>query len=414
MFLPGAVGRQVGVSIGAEVAQADEGFAAGVFDFDSSDRCVVADEDLVFGVLTEADHGRGLEGQFADPTLALDGGPTACCTVLQDGLGSWFDGQFFGAKELLAIDGTVDDPFVADPCGGLGRIDDRFDVVGIFEVGIDVLFPVELTHDEVEVLMLVFRHVLDQQGPGHIAAFDDRLEHPEDVRAPLGFVGAQGSWCVQNAWWNQPTGTALEAIGSGEIEDSVVPSVPVFQAAPELVFGGARFEPHEGVGEVVIDVVVLGWEVVALGLAFLTDQSGILLGLMHVVGDWAHVVEEFRVDRPAVVFAEDGFADEPIALFGDGVFEEEFFALEKTEAQSFVPDASLVGRFGGACEPTFIDSAAIGAESIEVVGVEFDSATWVQEASRDPGRGQSKDAIAGVEGFVQDVRYVIGLDQTII
>jgi hypothetical protein len=39
-----------------------------------------------------------LEGQFADPTLALDGGPTACRTVLQDGLGSWFDGQFFGAK----------------------------------------------------------------------------------------------------------------------------------------------------------------------------------------------------------------------------------------------------------------------------------------------------------------------------
>jgi hypothetical protein len=101
-------------------------------------------------------------------------------------------------------------------------------------------------------------------------------------------------------------------------------------------------------------------------------------------------------------------------LFGDGVFEEEFFAFEKTEAQAFVPDAAFVGRFGGACEPTFIDSAAIGAESIEVVGVEFDSAPWVQEASRDPGWGQSKDTIAGVEGFVQDVRYVIGLDQTII
>ena len=121
----------------------------------------MADEDFVFGILTEADHGWGLEGQFADPTLALDGGPTACRPVLQDGLGTWFDGQFFGAKELLAIDGTVDDPFVGHPCGGLGLIDDRFDVVGIFEVGIDVLFPIELTHDEVEVVMLVFRHVLD-------------------------------------------------------------------------------------------------------------------------------------------------------------------------------------------------------------------------------------------------------------
>ena len=61
MFLPGAVGRQVGMSIGAEVAQADEGFAAGVFDFDTARGSIVADEDFVFGVLTEADHGWGLQ-----------------------------------------------------------------------------------------------------------------------------------------------------------------------------------------------------------------------------------------------------------------------------------------------------------------------------------------------------------------
>ena len=98
MFLPSAVGRHVGVGIGSEVPQGDQGFGAGVFDFDPTSGSVMADEHFVVGVLAEADHGWGLQGEFADATLALDGGPAAGRTVLEDGLSTWLEGDFFGAE----------------------------------------------------------------------------------------------------------------------------------------------------------------------------------------------------------------------------------------------------------------------------------------------------------------------------
>ena len=70
---------------------------------------------------------------------------------------------------------------------------------------IDVLLPVELADDEVEILMLFLRHIFDQQRPRHIAAFDDRLEHAEHVAAPLRFVGAQRTGaCKTPGGINQP------------------------------------------------------------------------------------------------------------------------------------------------------------------------------------------------------------------
>lgn len=182
---------------------------------------------------------------------------------------------------------------------------------------------------------------------------------------------------MENAWWNQPSGPSLESVSAGEVQDSVIAFVPIRQATSELVFGGSRFEAHEGVGEVVIDVVVLGREVVAFGFPFLTDQSSIFLRLVHVVGDWPHVVEEFRIDRPSVVFAEDGRADELVALLGDGVLEEKLFAFEQAEAQAFVPYTAFVGSFGGAGEPAFIDTTSISAVCVKIIRVEFDSAAWV-------------------------------------
>jgi hypothetical protein len=64
----------------------------------------VGDEDLVLGLLAEADHGRGLQGQLADAALALHGDPAAGAGVLERALGARLDGQFLGAEELLAVD----------------------------------------------------------------------------------------------------------------------------------------------------------------------------------------------------------------------------------------------------------------------------------------------------------------------
>ena len=109
------------------------------------------------------------------------------------------DGQFPGAEELLAVDGPVDDPLVDVTFGLEPAVDDRFEVVVGLEVGVDVLLPVELLDEVVEVVVLVLGDVLDEQVPGDPAAFDHRLVHPEDVGAPLRLVGHQrpGAWSTQ-------------------------------------------------------------------------------------------------------------------------------------------------------------------------------------------------------------------------
>ena len=62
-----------------------------------------------------------------------------------------FERQLLGAEELLAIDVAIDDPLVGAAVAAGLLVDDRLQVVVLLEVGIDVLLPVELADDEVEV-----------------------------------------------------------------------------------------------------------------------------------------------------------------------------------------------------------------------------------------------------------------------
>ena len=176
-----------------------------------------------------------------------------------------------------------------------------------------------------------------------------------------------------------------------------------------LVLGRAGLQAHEGVAEVVIDVVVLRREVVALGLAFLADELGVGRALVHVVRDRPHVVEEFGIDGPAVVFLVHRFADQARAGFGDGVAEQEVLAFEGAEGEPFVPDAAFVGGFGRAGEPALVDAAAVGPVGIEVAREELDAAAGMQEGARHPGGREAQEAAAFVEGAVEDFGDAIGL-----
>ena len=98
--------------------------------------------------------------------------------------------QLFGTEQLLAVDGAVDDPPIFVAVTAAVVVADRFQVVALLEVRVDVLVPVELADDEIQVVVFFFRHVLDQQRPGNLATFDDRLEHAKHIAAPLRFVGA--------------------------------------------------------------------------------------------------------------------------------------------------------------------------------------------------------------------------------
>ena len=91
------------------------------------------------------------------------------------------------------------------------------------ELGVDVLLPVELVDQVIEIVVVLLGHVLDQQLPGNAPAFDHRLVHAEDVRAPLGLEGHQRAGGVEHVGGNQPAGARLEPVGLGEVENAVVP-----------------------------------------------------------------------------------------------------------------------------------------------------------------------------------------------
>ena len=224
---------------------------------------------FVLGFSAEPDHRRRLQGKITEAALALDRDPTASPGIFQDALGAGFERQLLGAKQLFAIDQAVDNPLVGVAIAAGLLVDDRFQVVVVLEMRVDVLFPVEHLDDEIEILVLVGRHVFHQQRPGHIPAFHDRLEHAEHVAAPLRLVGAKRTGSVEHARRDQPTGSPLQAIGAGQIENAVVALIPVLQAAADVVLRGARFEPHERVTEIIVDVIVLGREIIAFRLAFL-------------------------------------------------------------------------------------------------------------------------------------------------
>ena len=186
----------------------------------------------------------------------------------------------------------------------------------VLEVRVHIASPVELVNDEIKILVLALGHVFDQQTPRHFAAFDEILIHAEHITAPLWFIGAQTARGMQYARWNQPAGSGFKSVSLGEVKDTVVAFVPILQTLAHLRLRGAGFEAHEGVGEIISDIVVLRRKVVALGLAFLPDQLGLFGILMHVVRNGAHIIEELRVHRPLAVFIPDTFADDVRAAFG--------------------------------------------------------------------------------------------------
>ena len=159
---------------------------------------------------------------------------------------------------------------------------------------------------------------------------------------------------------------------------------------------GARLQAHEGVVEVVLGGVQLRREVVALGLALLAGQRGVLGLLVHVVRDGAHVVEELRVDRPALVLLPDCLADDPRPGLLDGVAEQEPLALEDAVAQALVGGPALVGGLGRAGEPPLVDAAAMRAQGVPVGRGQLDPLAGMQEVARHPGGRQPQQAPAGV------------------
>ncbi len=241
-------------------------------------------------------------------------------------------------------------------------------------MGVGVEVPVQEVDDVVEVLLLALGHVLHQEAPGDAPALDHGLEHGEDVAAPLRLVGQDRARRVEHPRRDQPARSRPQAVGLAEVEHAVVAAVPVLQAAAHLGLRGARLQAVVGVGEVVAGVVELRREVVALGLALLADLLRLLVVLVHVAGNGAEVVEELRVDRPALVLRPDRLAHDALALGLHGLAQGEATASVHDVGEPLVFAAVLVGGLGRGPEPPLVDAPAVGAQRVVVVRMQLQAA----------------------------------------
>ena len=302
-----------------------------------------------------------------------------CAVVLDGALHAGFHGQLFGGEQLFALDASVHNPLIK--VSRLTCVGDwhGLEVVIVFERGVEISLPVELIDDEVDVLVALLWHVLDQEFPWNGATFDEVLVHPENVTSPLWFVGAKRAGGVEHAGGNEPPGARLQTVGAGQVEDSVVTFVPVFDAAAYLFTRCAGFESHEGVREVVPDVVVLRREIVGFRFTFLSHEFGLLRVLVHVVGNRAHVVEELRVHRPLAVLVPNRGSDEICTTLRDSLLEGETVFSNDDVRETFVGSAVIVCGGRGRGEPTLIDTAAVESECIEIVWMQFEAFAGLKE-----------------------------------
>ena len=88
-------------------------------------------------------------------------------------------------------------------------------------------------------------------------------------------------------------------------------------------------------------------EIITLGLAFLADEFGLLLALVHVMRNRPHVVEKFGINRPAAIFFPDRFSDQCRAAILDRFPQSETFAANDTVAEALVWNAALVSGLSG-------------------------------------------------------------------
>ena len=210
---------------------------------------------------------------------------------------------------------------------------------------------------------------------------------------------------MQDAGIHLPSRAGFQAVSAGVEQNSVVALVPILETPPDVVLGGAGFETHEGVGEIVFGEVVLGREIVSFGFAALAHQLGLGVTLVHVVGDGSHVVEELAEEIPSAFARHDIGAQQEIACVLDRVLEEKSLIRTHTNvAQTLMfQSGGTVGSFNGGGKPSFVDSASVSSKGVQIVGMEFQSPAGDHKGTRDPAGLQAEDSVSSIQCFLNRV-----------
>ena len=256
------------------------------------------------------------------------------------------------------------------------------------EVGVRITFPVHQIYQKVQIVVFVFWNILKKKLAFDKATIDHRLEHGENVTAPLRFVGQQGARCVQHASWNQPTSAGLQAVRFGIIQNAVV------------AFARARFESEVSMRKIAGSGVQLRREIVAFWFALAAHKLSLCLALMKMMRDRPQIIEKLAEYWPALILLPNIPPNQARTFSFDRLLQSKAKALTLNEAQAFVRGTAFVHCHRRRSDPPLVDPAAICSVSINALSI--------QEI------GLSHQAINGTPcgSFCQQERYLFGLSIT--
>src|SRR4029079_12015854 len=110
---------------------------------------------------------------------------------------------------------------------------------------------------------------------------------------------------MENPWIDLTPATNVQTICARVVQDAVVATAPALETPPHVVRSRTWLESHEGVGEAVLNLVVLRRKVVGLRLALAANELGVRITLVHVMRNGPHVVEELAEDVPTTLLRHD-------------------------------------------------------------------------------------------------------------
>src|SRR5260221_6449018 len=110
-------------------------------------------------------------------------------------------------------------------------------------------------------------------------------------------------------------------------------------------------------------------------------------GLMHVMRDRTHIIEKFRVHRPAMIFSPDRFPDKLRAKFLDAGSKSETIIFKYAVAQTLVWRSIFISCRRGVSKPAFIDATAVKTVGVDIIRMELETAPGLLKRSWYPTTG---------------------------
>src|SRR5260370_18935004 len=122
-------------------------------------------------------------------------------------------------------------------------------------------------------------------------------------------------------------------------------------------------------------MVKLGWKIIRFWFTLLFDEGRLLVVLVHVVRDRPEIVEELAVNGPTLVLSPNVRSNQVLFLGRDCLAQcEHPFTIMNNITQALVRRRAFVGGNRGGGKPPFVDAATVGAQRVQVVGMQLEPA----------------------------------------